>query len=584
MIQARTISLIVLAALFVAAPLFASTENQLPGSQPPLIMKIINGEKRKTHRDGAIKVIGQIDSTYAQLYQNLLNGGKLVIFFDPAHGKLPDGRWQGGDATGRSSCTGNPEEFYSIKFSRRMYQLFEKNKYIEVSSTDDFSDVLRGKSDVYNDIAFPVTVDLAYKSGAFIIISQHLNNTSVVHKADGRVNLPGIHITRNAYGWKILRYVRDTYQGFLTLYNKLDASGFSLNYALKLKKALVKKGLKPNSWDHGAVGDSRFCYFVDFPVSIIYESGFISNPDEEKKLRDPEYINTIVEAQYASLLETVEEIFGVDISGQTVRKTREPSAERLELLKLARLAVYYIKTGDVNGGILVIREMEKKYSGSNYHEYTRYFSSVRKSLVKSSHYYSTAQKFKHKKNHRKARYYFRLARRTLQRGPVFSTLQNRYSSELHTHSRGKKPSKMAGSGTSSSAASFSPFVPKAPVSRCVLFPIEPGQTLENAIELALDPDAATHVRLVHSFKNAKNWSKKRVSYYSKKHKKRMTRWVTAPKNVTFSTGIYIVRLNSKLDVVSAIRVNSVVLNHDRYQNQQYLKNSYFANVTRERTL
>lgn len=571
-----TILLIVAASPLLPSPKASSGET----SQPPLIMKIINAEKNKNQRDAIMKIAEQIDQTYGNLYENILKGGKLTVFFDPAHGKLPDGRWQGGEATGRLSCTGLPEEFYSIKFSRKMYELLDKNKFIEIRSTGDYMDVLSGKSESYRDISFPVTVDLANRSGAFIIISQHLNNISVVHKADGMVNLPGIHITRNAHGWKILRYVKDTYQGFLTLYNKLDASGFSLKYALKLKSILEKRGLKANSWDHGAVGDSRFCYFVDFPVSIIYESGFISNPDEEKKLRDPEHIGTMVEAQYLALLETIEEIFGADLSGSRVRKTGEPSAERLELLKLARLAVYYIKSNDVGGGIRVIREMEKKYSGSKYREYTRYFSSVRNSLAKYAGYHRKAVLYKKKKNHRKARYYFRLARRSLQRGPIFSTLHGGISRELPSAAR-RRTSK---SRSSRATASFSPFVPRAPISRSVLFPLEPGQSLDSAVRLALEADEKTHERLVRSFNNARTTYKQKVRYYSKKHKKRMTRWVTRTKNVSFTPGIYVVRLNNKLNVVDARRINSAVLNHDRYQNQQYLKNSHFANDTKERSL
>ncbi len=288
----------------------------------------------------------------------------------------------------------------------------------------------------------------------------------------------------------------------------------------------------------------------------------------------------MIEAQYLALLETVEEIFGTDISGTKPRKSGEPSAERLELLKLARLAVYYIKSGDVGGGIRVIREMEKKYSGSKYREHTHYFSSVRSSLARYDSYHRKALVFKKKKNHRKARYYFRLARKSLQRGPIFSTLHGGVSRELPHVARKRATSR----GTSRAAASFNPIVPRAPITRSVLFPIEPGQSLDSAVRLALEADADTHQRLVNSFKNARAYYKKRVSYYSKKHKKKMTRWVTRSKHVSFTPGIYIVRLNNKMNVVDARRVNSVVLNHDRYQNQQYLKNSHFANDTKERSL
>lgn len=551
-------------------------------------MNIINAEKERTHREKINEIVNRIDNTYANLYANLQQGKKMVIFFDPAHGKLPNGMWQGGDATRRTSCTGLPEEYYSILLSRKMYELLSRNRHIEVKSTDDYMAVLRGTSDTYNDISFTRTVELAEKAGAFIIISEHLNNISVLYKADGRVNLPGIHVTRNGNGWKVLQYVRDTYDGFLTLYNRVDASGFSLNYALKLKKMHMAKGMKPNSWNFGAVGDTRFSYFIDFPMSVIYESGFISNPEEEKMLRDPVHISMIVQNQYDALIETIKDIFSVDISEYSVRKTGETSAERIELLKLARIAIYYIQSVESNKAVRTINEMEKKYSGNKYSEYTHFFSTMKRNLVSSTRHYHLAAKYKRQKKNKLARKHFWLARRYLLRAPIFAKMRERYRTEFDAtkHAADRRPASAIEISPVKNY-NFSPFVAKAPMKRTIIFPIERNQSIEKAVELALSPaDPETLKKLVKSFKNAHNVSRvKTVAYIAKKKKKkRIVRWKETAQKVRFTTGIYIVQLDVNCNVISARYVNSVALNPNLYQNEQYLKNSFFAHETREKSL
>jgi N-acetylmuramoyl-L-alanine amidase len=575
----------VIAFLLTSASSYSTTENPFQNDQPQSVHNIINTEKSKINREKIVEIINRIDQTYANLYEKLLKGNKLVIFFDPAHGKLPNGHWQGGDATRRTSCTGLPEEYYSILLSRKMYELLSKNSHIEVKTTDDYLSVLKGGSDTYNDIPFTKTVELADKAGAFLIISEHLNNISLLYKADGKVNLPGIHITRNGYGWKVLQYVRDTYEGFLTLYNKVDASGFSMKYALKLNDKLVTKGLKPNSWNFGAVGDTRFSYFIDFPMSVIYESGFISNPDEEKKLRNPEYINKIVQSQYDALMETITEIFEVDLSEAIVKKTGEAAPQRIELLKLARLAIYYIESVDANKAVQVIREMERRYSGTKYSEYTYFFSTMKINLVRSLSNYQAAAKYKRQKKNRLARRHFWLARKYLLRAPIFAKMHERYRTELYA-------TKDAGPDKPGNAVEIvplkksiaTPAIAKAPLGRYIILPIELNQSLEKAIEVALEPDGETLKKLVRSIKNARCYTKKKVREYSSNKKKKITRWVTSSHKIKFGTGIYIVRLDKNCNVTGARYVNSVALNPNQYQNQQYLKNSYFAHDTKERSL
>ena len=577
--------ILTIAFCFITAAAYSAPDSGAALQQPKSIQNIIDSEKNRAARDKLVEIVGRIDETYANLYENLNSGKKLVIFIDPAHGKLPNGQWQGGDATRRTSCTGLPEEYYSILLSRKIYGLLSKNKFIEVKSTDDFMEVLKGASDTYKDIPFPRTVELADKAGAFIIISEHLNNISVVYKADGRVNLPGIHVTRNGYDWKVLQYVRDTYSGFLTLYNKVDASGFSRSYAIKLKNMLESRGLQPNSWNFGAVGDTRYSYFIDFPMSVIYESGFISNPEEEKKLKDVEYIEKIVGSQYQALLETINDIFAVDLSGDTVKKTGTPSADRIELLKLARLAIYYIQAVDSGKAIQIIREMERKYSGTKYGEYTYFFSNIKKNLVLSSQYYSMASKYKRQKKSKLARRYYSLARRYIMRAPIFAKMHARYHAEMRSAGLTGSPIKASTIEIMpSKKSSGMTFIAKAPLRRSIILPIEQNQSLEKAIQLALAPDEETLKKLVKSFNTAKNYMKIKTYEYSKKKKKRIARWVETSRRVKFGTGIYIVKLDNNYNVTGARYVYSVTLNPGEYQNQQYLKNSYFAHDHKERSL
>jgi hypothetical protein len=56
------------------------------------------------------------------------------------------------------------------------------------------------------------------------------------------------------------------------------------------------------------------------------------------------------------------------------------------------------------------------------------------------------------------------------------------------------------------------------------------------------------------------------------------------RKVDFGPGIYIVGLDRNLNVVSVKPVKKVALNPARYQNHQYLKNSYFALEEKERSL
>ncbi len=564
--------------------LVLSISSSAPANEKPreyknsnTIKKIIKNENRTWVSKEIMDIVNCIDNTYNNLYDNLLKSKKIIIFFDPAHGKLSDGRWQGGAATKRLSCTGLPEEYYSIIFSRLMYDKLKKNPHIQVETTDDYMKVLKGESNIYKNIPFSTTVEKASEAGAFMIISEHLNNVSQIYKAGGKINIPGIHITRDYRGRKILKYVSGSHSGFLTLYNKLDASGFSKNYALNLKNDLIKKGHKANNWEFGAVGDDRFSYFIDYPLSIIYESGFISNPHEEKKLKDHDHVKTMIDSQYKTLLQTISEIFGIDISDDEIKKTGEMSKSRIELLKLSRIAIYYLKRKETKNALNAISLMEKFYSRSAYKNDIRYYTNIRKKLVTAESYYRLGRNYTRKKWHRTARKYYKKAINITADVKLLNAYTNKYSAFPGNKKRIVKRRTKTNDPMLND-------VKRSPLSKSLILTIEEGQTLESALQNALDPDDKNLSVLIRTFSKASSTKWRKIRYYSKKHKKRVSKWQKSRKKINFKNGIYIVKINSNLNVVNARKVRSVLLNPDKYQNQQYLKNSYFSSGKKYRSL
>ncbi len=558
-------------------------------SESPEIQSLFRTENSTEKAKEFLSIVENINSTYSNLYESLKDGKKIVIFMDPAHGKLPDGRWQGGSATKRQSCTNKPEEFYSIIISRQIYRRLSENPFIEVKSTDDFMDVLKGDSSVYENIPFSETISLAGEAGAFMIISEHLNNVSVIQKASGIMNIPGIHVTRDNSGQKILKYISSSYKGFLTLYNKLDASDFSRQYAVNLKASLMNKGVQPNSWEHGAVGDDRFSYFVDFPVSVIYESGFISNPREEKLLRSQSYTSKLADSQYVSMLETIKDVFKVDISGKEpvqVNDGKQTSGDPVELMKLSRLAVFYMKKTDTDQAAKAVRLMEKKYGKGPYASRVACYSDFRNKIQKSEKYYNAGISNLDKKNRKTASRYFQMAYSTLSSAPVYSSYRNRYMEAM-----GRKSSSSQKSSESYKSRPFfraerdeNIYTEKAPKTRTIIFPVDEGQSLEAAIKSALNPDETNLRKLTASFKAAGNTTLKKKTVVNKKTKRKKIKWVSTTTPVKFSTGIWLVNLDKKLKVTKAKKVSSVALNPRKYQNQEYLKNSAFSPDTMNKGL
>ncbi len=555
---------------------FSRTPGETLRNQSKTIISIMKKEKKMEYARKITGLIESIDAIYGNAYARLQKGEKLVVFLDPAHGKMSNGEWQGGLASLRQSCRELPEEYYSIPLSRKLYRILSANPFIEVKSTDDYMELLEGNSDEYRNIPFSTTVELANKAGAFIILSQHLNNVSMIHKAGGTSNIPGIHVVKSRWGKTMLSYVRDVYTGFLTLYNKLDASGFSRQYAVNLRSLHIEDNMKANNWQRGAVADDRFSYFAEFPVSIIYESGFISHPGEEEKLRDSIHQDTIVQNQYLALLKTVKEVFGIDISGAEALLVNNSGPSSTELLKLSRIALYYIKNGESERAFSVINKMSHIYGKSRFSKDISYYKQIKTTIQRADREYSTALKYTKKKWHKTAARHYRKALNIVGNAPVYSFYRDKFKSSLSPVR--KTAARQRETVTEKQSRSTPLIAQKASLNRKIILAVGTGMSLEKALTNALAPDAETLKKLLKSFQNAK-----KVSWVKKKAKKK-TSWVKVVRNINFKEGIYIVSLDKKLNIVKADRVNSVSLDADKYQNQQYLKNSYFARREKQRAL
>ncbi len=526
--------------------------------QPEAVAKIVAREQSIPNAKQIIAMSQRLDETYGDLYEKLKNGRRLVIFFGPAHGKYANGHWEGA-ATNRISCTGVTEEYYSMLLARELYALLAANPMIEVRTTDDYLQVLRGRSDTYNNIFLHGIVQRALETNAFMAISQHLNNVAQTQKAYGYVNIPGIHITTDETGARFLANVRFAFRGFLTLYNRVDASGFSLRYAQTLKSKLVDKGMKSNAWENGCVGDERFTYFVDFPISLIYETGFICSPEEEAFLRDQEKRKMIARAQYDTFLETTKDVFGVDISGAAPVRVKDVPENMLTIFKLSRIALFYVKTLEYAKAFEVIDEIGRLSDGFSQQHLVPY-RDIRTIITQAESYYQTGRQLLLGNNHREASAYLGLAKKTINSRALLVALDMKYAAEA---SRLVLPATDTGTPVKLCPDTcFAPGYQRMPLNTPVIFPVEDKMSIEEAIEKALKPDWETAAKLVRSFGNV---------------------WINGQK-FAFGPGLYLVTLGEDLSVTNVLVVSEARLNPCMYQNHQYLKNSFFASEDRDRSL
>ena len=568
-----------------------------PKAQPQVVKKItiaqiIENEKNTKHADELKEIVNTIDSIYTNSHENLKNDGKIVVYIHSAHGRVPTGEWYGGRRTGRHSCTDIPEEYYSIAFSRKLYDLLRANPHIQVETHDEYFDVLNRKTDEYKHINFTAATQIANEKKSFIMVSQHLNNVAMNQRAGGTTNIPGFHILVDSNGNYYLGKITNIFRGFLTLYNKYDAGGFSKAYSTILRDKLAQKGFRVNSWDNGVVGDDRFIYYLDHPISVIYESGFISDTNEERKMADPVYQDIIVKEQYDALIEGFKNFWGFDISGKKPNFPKGVPTDSIEMMKLSRMAIYYLKKTETQKAVQVIDQM-LKYDNKKFASEIKFYSSLKTKVLEAEAHYKQHLELTSKKKHKDARASHRKALKAIEKPIVFASYTKKYSKPKPTSPKKQNPLKPTVPAVKEPETEEQIFaredrpapkfttsvIKKAPLERDIILIVKNGESLEKAIDIALAPSPDVLKKLTASFKNAQS-----VTYRTTKVKG-VNKKVKEVNKISFDKeGIYIVKLDKNLNVTKGHLVKKVYLNPNKYQNQLYLKNSYFANDKKEKTL
>lgn len=576
--------------LFTTVLVLSAEElDNLEKEQSEVVKRIIANENDESRKNALLDIINYIDTTYADLHEKLSRGDKITLYFGPAHGKDHTGEWRG-ITTNRVGVSGLPEEYYSIKYSRKLYNLLKQNKYIKIVARPEYQSVLDGKSESYHYMKFRDVMQSARDANAFMVVEMHMNNVSIFSKADGLVNMPGIHMARDTSGRKMIINIKGTNSGFLTLFNKYDASDFSRQYAVNIRQALVKKGYIPNGWEYGAVADDRFTYYLNFPISVIYECGFISDTAEEKKLVDEEYMDGMVRSQYDMLLKTFNDMFGIDISGDELKITEKDYSDNVELLKLARIAVFYMQNACTGQANLAVHAMRKSYYYGNNKAVIDYYTSIINRINNSENLYYRGIKYNKRKKYSKARKSFIYAKNNLGHNEIYSAYRSKYNSAIYGNRKRYYNNDDTASEKNESYKGkqqailneSSVIAGRSRINKPFILIIRNNQTLNDAVTDALSPDSGDLLTITDSMKNFHVYSYKKVKKYSKSKKRYIRVWEKNIRKFNFDDGIYVVTLDKYKRVVRAERVSSVYLNPDRYQNQQYLKNSYFAETERQK--
>lgn len=190
--------------------------------------------KHKQHWGYSINYSGKTLSIRVRHQPEALRIKKLLIAIDPGHG----GTNEGAKGIGSASV----EKNYTLRFANELEKLLHKKK-VEVIMT-------RNTDTTINQIE---RVTLLQARMPDLLISLHLNSSS-----------------------------NNQVKGVSTYYKHI---GFK-----QLSVAILQRMLQLNMGEFGVVGNfnAMISAPTDFPNSLV-EIGFISNPDDEKKIMDPRF-------------------------------------------------------------------------------------------------------------------------------------------------------------------------------------------------------------------------------------------------------------------------------------------------------
>ena len=190
--------------------------------------------------------------------------GKTIVI-DAGHGK-PD--------EGAQSSTGTTEAAINLKIALKLQNLLEQSgttvmltRSDENAIYDIDSKTLKQKkiSDIHN------RVKIGNESSADIFVSIHLN-----------------------------KIPQQQYDGWQTFYREGSSEGQKL--AVSIQNSLNNAIQKENNRLAKTIDNIYIIKHVEIPITIV-ECGFLSNPEEEKKLLDDEYQNKLAWGIYNGIIE-----------------------------------------------------------------------------------------------------------------------------------------------------------------------------------------------------------------------------------------------------------------------------------------
>jgi hypothetical protein len=127
-------------------------------------------------------------------------------------------------------------------------------------------------------------------------------------------------------------------------------------------------------------------------------------------------------------------------------------------------------------------------------------------------------------------------------------------------------------------------VKSSPITKPFIMTLRDDKNIESAIMEALSPDLRSLKIITDSMKDYKSVSFTKEKTYSAKKKRYITTSKKIVRDFDFRSGIYVAHLSKDMKVVKVERVSSVYLDSNKYQNDQYLKNSYFTQIEMEKEI
>ena len=190
--------------------------------------------------------------------------GKTIVI-DAGHGK-PD--------EGAQSSTGTTEAAINLKIALKLQNLLEQSGTTVILTRSDEnaiydidSKTLKQKkiSDIHN------RVKIGNESSADIFVSIHLN-----------------------------KIPQQQYDGWQTFYREGSSEGQKIE--VSIQNSLNNEIQKENNRLAKTIDNIYIIKHVEIPITIV-ECGFLSNPEEEKKLLDDEYQNKLAWGIYNGIIE-----------------------------------------------------------------------------------------------------------------------------------------------------------------------------------------------------------------------------------------------------------------------------------------